>query len=87
MVRGAIVAIVLCLAPAAGAQTLTALEGHVLDGSGASIPNAVVTVGDPDRGLRLAVRTAADGRYHAGPLPAGVYRVVAEAPGFRLEVS
>jgi len=86
MLRGAIAAIVLCIATPADAQTLTALEGHVLDASGASIPNAVVTVGDPERGFNLAVRTAADGRYHAGPLPAGIYRVVAEAPGFRVEV-
>jgi hypothetical protein len=86
MVRGAIVAVVLTIATPAGAQTLTALEGRVLDTSGASIPNGVITVGDPERGFSLAARTAADGRYHAGPLPAGVYRVVAEAPGFRVEV-
>jgi hypothetical protein len=86
MARRAIVVIVLCVATPAGAQTLTQLEGHVLDASGASIPNAAITVGDPERGFSVTVHTVADGRYHAGPLPAGAYRVVAEAAGFRAEV-
>jgi hypothetical protein len=86
MVRGAVVAIVLCVVAPCAAQTLTSLEGRVLDTSGGSIPNAVITIGDPERGFSLAARTATDGRYHAGPFPAGVYRVVAEAPGFRVEV-
>src|SRR5262249_29045437 len=86
MVRAAIVTFVLCMAAPLGAQTLTALEGRVLDPSGASIPNAVITVRDPERAFTLTAHAAADGRYHAGPLAAGVYRVVAAAPGFRLEV-
>lgn len=86
MLRVAVMVIVLSIGVPALAQTLTALEGRVLDASGASIPNAAVTVTDPDRGLSITVRAAADGRYHVGPLPAGVYRVVSEAAGFRAEV-
>jgi hypothetical protein len=86
MLNIAVALIVLSLVVPADPQTLTSLEGRVLDSSGASIRNAAVTVGDSERGFSITVHTSADGRYHAGPLRAGVYRVVADAAGFRIEV-
>ena len=67
----------------ASAQTLATVEGRVVDSSGASIPGAIVTVRDDATGLKVKARVQADGRYHVGPLPAGTYRVTADAPSFR----
>ncbi len=72
-----------CAVPRAGAQTLAALEGRVLDPTGASIPAAVVTVRDAATGFTVEGPAGPDGRYHIGPLPAGSYTVTAEAPAFR----
>ena len=86
MVRAAIVLIVFSVAAPSDAQTLTAIEGHVFDSTGASIAGATITVTDPATGLLAATHTSPDGSYHVGPLPAGVYKVVAEAPSFRTEI-
>jgi Carboxypeptidase regulatory-like domain len=72
-----------CAVPRASAQTLAALEGRVLDPTGASIPAAIVTVRDAATGFTVAAPVGTDGRYHIGPLPAGSYTVTAEAPAFR----
>src|SRR5579859_4427334 len=86
MLRAAIIVIVLSVAVPSGAQTLTAIEGHVVDPTGASIAGAVITVTDPATGLVTTTHTARNGSYHIGPLPAGAYKVVAEAPSFRTEI-
>ncbi len=72
-----------CLATHTSAQTLAALEGRVVDPSGASIPGAVVTIRDAATGFTASAPAAIDGRYHVGPLPAGSYSVTVEAPSFR----
>ena len=71
------------LASAASAQTLAAIQGRVLDVSGAVLSDAVVRVWNPSVGFDISVRTDAEGRYHVFGIPAGIYTVSAEATGFR----
>ena len=74
----AIVPMRLCLAQNAE----TSLRGTIHDPSGAVIPNAQVTVTNPDTGF-TATRTAdAHGSYIFQAIPPGNYAVDAVAPGF-----
>lgn len=65
------------------AQTAeTSLRGTIHDPSGAVIPNAQVTITNPDTGF-TATRTAdAHGSYIFQAIPPGNYAVAAVAPGF-----
>ena len=64
-----------------------AIAGVVTDPAGAVIPNARVVVTNKETGLKRALlATGAEGNYSAPALPAGVYEVTAEAPGFQLLV-
>ena len=51
--------------------------------SGAALPGASVTVRDPATGFTSATTSDGEGRYHVPAIPAGIYEVTAEAPGFR----
>src|SRR5215471_2176914 len=84
--RFLVVLIVFCTPAAGVGQTLGALEGRVLDTSGASIPGATIIVGDDAVGLSRISRTGEDGRYRISPLAAGTYKVTAQAPAFRTEI-
>jgi hypothetical protein len=76
-----------CLAAAAAsAQTMAALHGRVLDGSGAALPHASITILNPAAGFKTIVSTDAEGRYYVPAIPAGFYEVTAEADGFRPEI-
>ena len=82
----AIVLLVLhVLASEVHAQTLAALQGRVLDVSGAVLRGAVVRIWDHSVGFDISVRTDAEGRYYVFGIPSGLYAVSAEAPGFRAE--
>jgi hypothetical protein len=68
------------------AQTDTAtMLGTVLDGTGASVPGAVVTVIDTDRNTVTAVKTGTDGNYIVTPLHIGNYSIRVEDKGFGTE--
>src|SRR5437870_2971606 len=67
-----------------GQTPSAAIGGAVTDTTGASIPNAKVTIDNVETGLDRVVLTTIEGRYHVAALPAGKYRVVVEAPGFRV---
>ena len=77
--------LLLAIASPARAQTMAALQGRVLDPSGAAVPGASVEVQDSATGFTRVAPTDAEGRYHAPAIPAGVYQVTAEAAGFRSE--
>jgi Carboxypeptidase regulatory-like domain/TonB dependent receptor-like, beta-barrel len=70
---------------AASAQTLAALQGRVVDPSGAALPGASILVRNSATGLTSRAPTDAVGRYHVPAIPPGAYQVTAEAPGFRSE--
>jgi hypothetical protein len=78
-----LVALLILPVPSANAQTMAALQGRVVDASGAALPGASVAVRDPATGFASAVVTDDEGRYHLPAIPVGIYRVVTEAPGFR----
>ena len=69
--------------PTASAQSVYgSIVGTVTDSTGASIPNANVTVTDVAKGTIVKVQSNGSGEYSAQHLISDVYRVVVEAPGF-----
>src|SRR5713101_7578336 len=58
------------------------ITGTVYDPSGAVVPNASVKVVRVSTGEERALTTDSDGRYFAGILPAGEYRIEVSASGF-----
>src|SRR6266404_4985938 len=61
--------------------------GVVTDPSGSVIPNAKVTVTNVSTGITSETIAGADGGYQVLLLPAGSYKVTAEAAGFRKAVT
>jgi len=59
------------------------ISGTVFDESGAVVPAAPVSITNKDTGLLRNVITSADGIFSASSLPAGIYEVKTEVPGFR----
>src|SRR5204863_490838 len=59
------------------------LVGTVTDGSGAVIPNVVVTVTNVDTQVVTRSLTKGEGSYYLPFLNVGNYRLTAEAPGFK----
>jgi TonB family protein len=69
------------LLAAAGVSAAT-IGGSLFDPSGAAIPNAKVSIYDPDTSAAQETTTAADGKFTFGNLPAGQYILRIEKPGF-----
>jgi hypothetical protein len=69
------------------AQEVTgSISGTILDGSGASIPGATVTLTNVDRShVERTLTTNKAGFYTAESLPAGTYTVTVTAAGFKTE--
>src|SRR5262245_2992343 len=65
------------------AQDRGTIRGVVTDASGATVPEATVTVKNVNTGLTQIVKTSADGVYNVLYLPAGDYTVTTEKTGFR----
>jgi Carboxypeptidase regulatory-like domain len=62
------------------------LGGVLADPSGATLPNAHITVTQPDRGFTMSTITDQQGRWVVSNLPSGNIRIRAEAPGFKTTV-
>src|ERR1700674_5886190 len=75
----------MCLAGSLAAQDISgAIGGAVLDPSGAGVPNAKVTITNPDRNQVVrTVTTDVTGTYSAPLIPIGNYNIKVEASGFR----
>ena len=58
------------------------ISGTVEDASGASVPNATITITDLDRGEVFHTQSSGDGNYAQTHLLAGRYQVTVESSGF-----
>lgn len=65
-----------------GQGALGAITGSVLDSSGASIPDATLTITNVNTGVVTTVKSSTAGYYRV-PLPVGTYRVEATKQGFQ----
>src|SRR5215469_5079167 len=76
-----------CFATSTFAQDMTgAIEGSILDPSGAAVPNATVTVKNTDRNqVAATLTTGANGVYSAPLLIVGTYSVRVEKRGFKTD--
>lgn len=71
-------------APFAFAQNTGVISGTVTDPSKAVVPNATVTIVNPDTGVTVwHGKTNGSGVYRAPSLGAGRYTIAVEAPGFK----
>jgi hypothetical protein len=59
------------------------VEGTVLDEKNASVPNAIVTATNIETGATRTVTTDQSGVYRIPLLPLGIYRITADASGFK----
>ena len=84
LLRSALILTAGCLLlPSAFAQsTFATVQGTVSDASGASIPDATVTIKDEDTGIVETVHSNASGEYRAFDLNAGSYTLVISHSGF-----
>src|SRR5215472_3064213 len=72
---------------AAWSQTqLATIFGTITDPSGATIPEAAVTIVNQSTGLKREVLTRTTGQYHVPGLPTGDYVVRIEKPGFQTQL-
>ena len=65
-------------------STFGAILGTVTDSSGAAVPQAKIRITNQGENVSRATLTDSQGNYEALNLKAGVYTVVAEAPGFKV---
>src|ERR1017187_2531124 len=63
-------------------ETTSAIVGQVRDTTNAVVPDAIVTITNPDTGLRRSAKTDDLGRFNFPQLKPGTYSVKVEAPGF-----
>ena len=76
------IAALLWAAPLAAQFTTASFGGVVVDASGASVPQAKVTVLNTDTGLNRTDATGVDGAFAFPALPIGTYRLTVEKTGF-----
>jgi hypothetical protein len=76
-----------CLATSLTAQDISGtIGGTILDPSGATVPNATVSIINTDRNQVLrTITTDASGTYSAPLIPVGQYTVKVEIKGFKTE--
>ncbi len=60
-----------------------AIEGSIVDASGAVLPGVTVTISNNDTGAQRVVVTNERGVYRAPLLPLGTYQLVADLEGFK----
>jgi hypothetical protein len=82
-IRSRFLTVFLLLAGLGLAQDRGTIRGVVTDASGATVPEATVTVKNSNTGLTQSVKTSADGVYNVLYLPTGDYTVTTEKTGFR----
>ncbi|WP_263354573.1 TonB-dependent receptor [Acidicapsa acidisoli] len=78
----ALVTLLVSLAPAFAQQTLGSINGTVLDTSGASVPDATISVTNSQIDLTRTARSQANGFFQIFNLPIGTYKVTITHDGF-----
>ncbi len=86
MKRTALLVLVLVSAIAFGQEFRGTISGHVVDPSGAVVPNAKVSVTNTDTGVNVDTVSNGVGEYTAPFLLPGTYRVTTTATGFSTAV-
>src|SRR5256885_7501699 len=81
----AVLAALLALTPIAVAAQgqSSAVQGHVLDQTGAALPGVVVVVTHQGSGAFRQALSNADGSYFVTGILPGPYRITADLPGFK----
>ena len=72
--------------PIVHGQTLAStasFSGSVSDSTGARVPNAKVTLNNPEKGITREFTTDPEGNFSFALLPAGTYTLMVEAAGFK----
>ncbi len=77
------VGLAVCVAAWLCAQTASTITGRVLDGTGAVLAGAELTLRHVDTGMSRAGRSGDDGRFVFPTLPVGAYELRAARDGFR----
>jgi len=77
------IGILVCFSAAFAQSDLGSISGFVKDPSGAVVPKAQVTVKSEATGTERRTSTNEAGYYTVTNIPAGLYTVSAEAPGFK----
>jgi Carboxypeptidase regulatory-like domain len=72
-----------CLSASLLAQDTASITGTVTDQSGAAIPNAQVTVSNPEHGIKRVTVSNGSGDYLVSAIPPGTYSLVITAKGFK----
>lgn len=75
--------VVVCFCGAALAQTGGTITGVISDPAGAVVANAPVEAKNTDTGVVSIVASSATGNYEFGDLPAGMYEIDVNVPGFK----
>jgi hypothetical protein len=80
--------LLICLAGIAPlrAQNYTLVAGIIQDASGASAPEALVSVVNEDTGFRRVAQSRPDGGYVVSSLQPGVYKITVRKEGFRTAI-
>lgn len=81
-----LISVVLCLGMhinTAAQETTGTLTGHVRDQNGAAVINAQVGLADTSRGFQRTYQTTDEGAFTASQIPASVYTLTVEMPGFK----
>ena len=80
----AVICLVLATAAPLISQTTTGrILGSVSDQTGAAVAGATITISDIQRGTTRTANTDSSGDYNAPELQPGIYKVRAEAKGFK----
>jgi len=78
-----VLAFTICVSAEVLAQDTASVTGSVTDPSGAAVPNAQVTVTNPQKGVTRTAATNGSGDYLFAALPIGPYDLIVTAPGFK----
>ena len=80
----AFIALVFCTMPALAQQTLGSINGTVLDPSGASVPDAIITITDAQIDVTRTAKSSNNGFFQIFNLPIGTYKVSVSREGFEI---